>query len=387
MSFFEQNPDGYDNVQGPSVTAKIFEKRLLLAAKLNNEPWKQREELKAFRTQLLDLLHQQVANLEKQSIQVRPHLKMIHRLEDRSVWGFLESHERKEIVRELAGIIPAELEEDESIRRFDLLMLTLMHERMDGVLGEKKTKELVIGFGEHLHAKQQIPKVKAALSSIEKVIAEEFWMAPPIMELEDIRVQMRDLMPLIERKKRAPVYTDFEDEFGKVEIDEVVSGEPVIDKERYLRKIRKFIEEHGNHLIIRKIRNAKPLTESEVETLEKLLLEVDPAISAEEFQELVDGKLDLIRFVREVSGLSRSTVIGKFEEFLKDQRLSATQIQFIEMMIEYYSKKGHLEIGTLYEPPFEFLDPDGIDGAFRDNANVIDLLIDRVKELNEIKTA
>ncbi len=55
------------------------------------------------------------------------------------------------------------------------------------------------------------------------------------------------------------------------------------------------------------------------------------------------------------------------------------------MMIEYYSRKGHLEIGNLYEPPFDFIDSEGIDGAFRTNAEVIDLLIDRVKELNEVK--
>ncbi len=385
FEFFEQNPEGFDTTQGASVTAKVFEKRLLLTTKLKNEPYKHQEELQEFRTTLLDQLHQQVANLEKQSIQVRPHLKMIHRLEDRAVWVSLESHERKEIVRELGEIIPAELEEDEMTRRFDLLMLTLIHERMDGVLVEKKTKEIVIGFGEHLYAKKHIPSIKAALPSIEKVITEDFWVSPPVIELEEIRIEVRDLMHLIEKKKRAPVYTNFADEFGDVEIDDIIAGDPVIDKDRYLRKIRKFIEEHGHNLVIDKIRNAQPLTEKDVETLEKLLLEVDPAITAEEFHELIGGKLDLIKFVREVSGLSRSVVIEKFEEFLKDQRLSSTQINFIEMMIEFYSRKGHLEISNLYEPPFDFLDPEGIDGAFRENAEVVDLLVERVKELNEVK--
>lgn len=385
FEFFEENPDGYENVQGPSVTAKIFEKRLLLSAKLTHEPWKHREELQEYRKHLLDVLHQQIANLEKQSVHVRPHLRIIHRLEDRSIWDHLESHERKEIVRELAELIPAELEEDESTRRFDLLMLTLQHEKIDGVIAKKKTKGIAIEVGEHLYSKRHIPKVADSLSAVKKVISDEFWIAPPIIELEEIRSQLRDLVPLIEKKSRAPVYTDFEDEFGDVDIGDVKVSESVFNKERYQRRIRKFIEEHKNNLIIQKIRNAQPLTDKEVNSLEKLLLEVDPSVSAEEFQELIGGKLDLIRFVRDVSGLSRELVIDKFEEFLRDQQLSATQIQFIEMMIEMYLEKGHLDIGTLYEPPFEFIDPDGIDGAFNDKSNVVDLLIDRVKELNEVK--
>lgn len=385
FEFFEQNPDGFDTNKGPSITAQIFEKRLLLSAKLKNDPYKHQEELKEYRTQLLDLLHQHVANLEKQSVQVRPQLKIIHRLEDRAVWEFLESHERKEVVSKLAELIPAELSEDEMSRRFDLLMLTVQHQRMDGVLNEKKTKEIVIGFGEHLFAKKHIPSIKKVLPVITKIISEDFWVAPPIIELEEIRIQVRDLMHLIEKKSRAPVYTDFEDVFGDVEIDDIIAGDPIINKDRYLRKIRKFIQEHGNNLVIQKIRNATPLTVQDVKTLEQLLIEVDPAISVDEFHELVGGDLDLIRFVRDVSGLSRSTVIAKFEEFLVDQQLSANQIQFIEQMIEFYTQKGHLEIANLYEPPFDFIDANGIDGVFRDNANVVDILIERVKDLNEVR--
>ncbi|MBO6794719.1 MAG: DEAD/DEAH box helicase family protein [Balneolaceae bacterium] len=385
FEFFEQNPEGFDTTQSASVSAQIFEKRLLLTAKLKNEPYKHQEELKAYRTQLLDLLHQQIANLEKQSIQVRPHLRIIHRLEDRAVWEHLESHERKEIVRELAELIQPELNEDETARRFDLLMLTLMHERMDGVLGQKKTKEIVIGFGEHLYEKRHIPAVKQALTSVEKIITEDFWVAPPIIELEEIRKEVRELIQLIEKKKRAPVYTDFQDTFGDIEIDDVIATSPLIDKDRYLRKIRKFIEEHGNNLVIEKIRNAQPLTDKDVETLEQLLLEVDPAISADEFHELVGGELDLIRFVREVSGLERQAVMQKFGEFLSDQRLSSTQIQFVEQMIEFFTQKGHLEISNLYEPPFDFIDEQGIDGVFRDKAKVIDILVERIKEMNEVK--
>ena len=57
FEFFDKNPEGYDTVAGASITAKIFEKRLLLTAKLKNEPHNKVEELQEYRTWLLDLLH------------------------------------------------------------------------------------------------------------------------------------------------------------------------------------------------------------------------------------------------------------------------------------------------------------------------------------------
>ncbi len=385
FEFFEQNPDGYDTTAQASVTAKIFEKRLVLTAKLTNEPYNREEDLQAYRTELLDLLHQQVSNLERQSVQVRPKLRLVDKLSERAVWEHLQAQERNEIVRELAELIPADIEEDEMTRRFDLLMLTLQHEVTDGVLQEKKTKEIAMEMGEHLYSKRHIPAIKNVLPSVEKVISDTFWESPKSTDIDEIRRQLRDLMHLIEKKSRAPVYTDFEDEFGDVEIEDSVAAEPAINKDRYLRKIRKFIEEHGNHLVIEKIRKAKPLTDKDIESLEQFLLESDPGISREEFHELIGEEMELIKFVRSISGLERKAVIQQFEEFLRDKRLSATQIQFIEQMIEFYTEKGHLDVANLYEPPFDFIDEDGIEGVFSDRDNVIDMLIEKVEELNEVR--
>jgi type I restriction enzyme R subunit len=320
-------------------------------------------------------------------VQVRPKLQLVDRLSERAVWDHLQSGERKEILKELAGLIPPNIDEDEMTRRFDLLMLTLQHQLLDEVLAEKKTKETVIELGEHLYSKRHIPAVKKVLPDVEQSISEEFWVSPALTDLEEIRTQLRDLMHLIERKKRAPVYTDFEDEFSEVEIDDSFAADPAINKERYLRKIRKFIEEHSSHLIIEKIRNAKPLTDQDIDTLQKFLLDSDPAISSDEFHEIIGEELELIKFVRSVSGLKRERVIQEFEEFLQDNRLSSNQIQFIEQMIEFYAQKGNLEIANLYEPPFDFIDEDGIDGVFDGRGNIIDMLVSKVRELNDIKTA
>jgi len=385
FEFFEEYPEGYETTSSTSITARIFEQRLSLTSKLTNEPYNQDEALQEYRTELLNLLHQQVSNLDHQSIQVRPHLKLVHKLEERSVWEHLESGERNEIVRKLARVIPPNLDEDERTRRYDLLMLNLQHQVLDGVLQKSNLKENAIRIAEILYNKKHIPAVKNVLPSIQQSMSEEFWESPHPAEMDEIRADLRDLMHLIDAKDKTIAFTDFEDQLSDPEFEEGIAGEPVINKDRYLRKIRTFIEEHSNHLVIEKIRKAKPLTDKDLETLEQFLLESDPGISLEEFHELVGKNLKVVEFVRSVSGLNRETVVKEFGQFLQNNRLSSNQIQFIEQMIEFYTEKGHLDVANLYEPPFDFIDEDGLDGVFENNAKIIDLLVEKVRRLNMIK--
>jgi len=387
FEFFDENPDGFESTGGQSVSAQIFEKRLLLAGKLRNEPYKHDEELQEYRERLLDVLHQQINNLERQSVQVRPHLKLVHKMEDRGIWEHLESQERKEIVKKLAEIIPVDINEHELSRRFDLLMLVLQHEQIDGVLQEKSTKETVIGFAEHLWQKRHIPAIKRVKQTLEKVMNEEFWKKPGIIELDAVRVQLREIMNLIDRKRQAPVFTDFKDEFSDPVEIEFKASDSAIDPARYRRKMKKFIEEHRNNLIIEKIRNAQPLTEKEIDSLEQFLIEADPSVNPDDFREIVGGGMELVKFIRTASGLDRKAVMKQFEEFLQDSQLSSNQIGFIDQMIEFYTQKGHLDVANLYEPPFNFIDENGIEGVFDGQGVIIDILVNKVRELNDIKTA
>lgn len=385
FEFFDQNPEGFDVSSTPSVSALIFEKRLLLASKINKPPHSNDDSNVRYRTELLDLLHSQVSSLEKQSIQVRPYLSLINRLSERSVWEFLESLERKEIVSNLAELIQVNIDEDESVRRFDLLLLVLQHELVDAILHDRNTKDKLVQLAAQLWPKRHIPAIKIVEKLLEEILDDAFWIDLSVLKLEEVRSKMRNLIHLIDRKNRAPVYTNFADIFE--ESEEILDGltEPTIDEKLYRRKIEKFIEEHKNNLIIEKVRNAQPLTETDIDNLEKLLLQVDPNVPLETFRELIGGKLDLIKFIRSVTGLKREAVMKEFEDFLNDTRLSATQIQFLQQMIEFYTKKGHLEVANLYEPPFNFINEDGVDGVFSDNAKIIDLLIGKVTSLNEIK--
>jgi type I restriction enzyme R subunit len=97
--------------------------------------------------------------------------------------------------------------------------------------------------------------------------------------------------------------------------------------------------------------------------------------------------MELVKFIRTASGLDRKAVMKQFEEFLQDSQLSSNQIGFIDQMIEFYTQKGHLDVANLYEPPFNFIDENGIEGVFNGQGVIIDILVNKVRELNDIKTA
>src|SRR5699024_9413946 len=106
------------------------------------------------------------------------------------------------------------------------------------------------------------------------------------------------------------------------------------------------------------------LTDRDIETLEKFLIQADPNVTTDDFYEILGEGMELIKFIRSSTGLSRDAVYQEFEDFLQDKRLSSTQIQFIQQMIEFYTQNGRLNVANLYEPPFSFIDEDGIEGVF-----------------------
>lgn len=388
FEFFNQNPDGYEPSTEVSLSSKIFSLRLELAYKLLNEPYNKNEELKKYRVQLLDELHQLITSLPKESVQVRQHLSMIDRLQPRSVWDYLKSGERKEIASKLGDIVQIGFGDDELSRRFDHMLLIMEHEYVDKTLDNSNNKQRLIRLADHLRSKRHIPVIADKISTLELAISEEFWDEPSISGLEKIRIDIRTLMRLVDSNKKKPVYTNFQDEFGEsieYEINKETAFDESIILKRYKEKLLHFIEEHKNHLVIEKVRGVKPLTKKDVETLEKLLLEADPNVTKEEFHNVVGADLNLISFIRSIAGLSEDILNEKFGEFLSDNRLSANQIQFIRQMMKSYLVQGRLEIGALYEEPFNAIYQDGIDGVFRDEAKIADLLIERVKELNDIK--
>ena len=80
-------------------------------------------------------------------------------------------------------------------------------------------------------------------------------------------------------------------------------------------------------------------------------------------------------------GLDRQAVQAAFSKYLQGSTYNEKQIRFVEMLIEHLTQNGVLDAAQLYEPPFNQIHFEGIDGVFSDGD--ADNIFEVVETFNE----
>jgi type I restriction enzyme R subunit len=218
---------------------------------------------------------------------------------------------------------------------------------------------LIAGLLEEL---QNIPMVTAELSLILEVQTDEYWQDITVPMLETVRRRLRSLIKLIEYKKRSIVYSDFEDEIGGGDAIEV-SGVPVgTDMDRFRAKARQFLKANQSHIAVLKLYRNEPLTPTDLGELERIFVEA--GIGTPEEIERIRREEGLGLFVRSLVGLDRAAAKRALDGFCEGRKLTAHQLEFIDMMIEHLTARGAMDPRLLYESPFTDIDPLGVAGIF-----------------------
>ncbi len=134
------------------------------------------------------------------------------------------------------------------------------------------------------------------------------------------------------------VFTDFEDEIGEEPGKyDIVKSDPKLKD--YRKKVQRFINEHRDHVTIRRLRNNEPVSPTDVAALEDILFAEDGAIPRDEYEQLF-GEKPLGVLVRSVARLSRKAAKEAFSEFLSKVPLHPDQMAFLDEVVEYLVKNG-----------------------------------------------
>jgi type I restriction enzyme R subunit len=276
------------------------------------------------------------------------------------------------LINEIAGLPSGVSADDIEARMFDLIALRMQIALAEG--GEtalEKDRQRVVSIAMSLEEKPAIPAVRAQ---------PEFWQGIQLADLEDMRLRLRGLMPLLDRKKRHIVYTDFKDEVLGVRSEEVIVL-PSMTGAQYEKKVRDFLRSHQDDDVIRRLRLNEPLSAADLARLEQILV----AIGAEDGKSLLAGLLSrseaptLAYFVRSLVGLDRSAAQATFAEYLSDRRLTSRQMRFIELIVEQLTARGVIEASALYEPPFSDVHVGGPDELFAGHETVIEGIFDKLR--------
>mgnify|MGYP006296725663 CR=1 FL=1 len=148
--------------------------------------------------------------------------------------------------------------------------------------------------------------------------------------------------------------------------------------------VRNYLQSHLDHLVIHRLRSNQPLTDSDLQGLEKTLVEIGEDDGPTLLSNLLarSGAPSLPWFVRSLVGLDRAAAQEAFSQLLNDRSLTAPQIRFVELIIDQLTARGVMSADALYEPPFTHLHAGGPDALFAGNETVIDGIFETLEEIH-----
>jgi type I restriction enzyme R subunit len=399
LEFFNQNPDLTDGAVGASLSQRLFAARVELIGALDGLHPTGRpgvfsasqttpsmvadgdgpaDEARALRNDLADGLRAAVQGMNLDNFLVRPKRRLVEKYVAAEAWSRLGLEDQAELVHDLAGLPTSVVDDDIAAKQFDALVLRTQLSVLRAEASFAGLRDKIIALASLLEEKSNIPMVARELAFIQEIQSEDFWQDVTAPMLEAVRRRLRALIKLIEIKKRPIIRTHFEDEIGAgVEIE--LQGASVgADMDRFRRKARHFLEENASHIAILKLRRNEALTPTDLSELERIFLQAGVAEPEDLDRLRPDGGLGL--FVRSLVGLDREAAKEAFAAFMDGRALSASQIEFLNMVIDHLTERGQMDPGLLYESPFTDFDPLGVSGIFSlADTNAMIAILDDVK--------
>ena len=379
FDFFRENPAGIEGRGGVPLGTRLFRSRVQLLTLVQATPDLDPDTTLA--GALTTQLHGEVAAMNRENFIVRMHLEAVDRFRERTTWEQLSDADREVLQREVAGL-PSEVETDEiESRMFDLTALRMQVALAEGNMSAVEShRQRMVEIAMLLEEKTTIPAVKAQLEFLASMQESGFWEGVDLHGLEALRLRLRRLVPFLDKKKQKIVYTDFQDQVIGVRDEEVVQM-PKMTGVQYEKKVKAYLKNHLDHIVIHRLRTNQPLTATDLLGLERTLAE----IGEDDGQTLLTGLLarseapSLAHFVRNMVGMDRAAAQRAFSGFLSDQSLTPPQIRFVEMVIDQLTARGVMEASALYEPPFSNLHAGGPEALFGGKKNVIEGIFDTLK--------
>ena len=391
LEFFSQNPDFSEGSATEPLSTRLFKARLEMIAELDRRvasehhvaepraPYGDQLSEAQLRAELAGFLHQRVAAMNLDNFVVRPQRKSVEKFAKLASWHTLDGDSFTELGDCVAGL-PTELgDDDEDAKRFDMLVLRTQLAILQAKPDFQTLKERLQAIASALEAQEAIPAIKAQMVLIQSIASEEWWEGVTVAMLEAARKKLRLLIKLIEKGQKNVIYTDFEDELGDgttIDLPGVGTG---MNLAKFKDKARQFLRAHESHLSLQRLRRNQPLTPSDLEELGRMLVQAGG--SAEVIKQATEQSHGLGIFIRSLVGLDRETAKQAFSQFVVGTTATASQLEFIDLIVQYLTENGVMDAARLYESPFTDISQQGPEAVF--SASKVTEMVRVLEEIRE----
>jgi type I restriction enzyme R subunit len=140
----------------------------------------------------------------------------------------------------------------------------------------------------------------------------------------------------------------------------------------FLDAYSEYLQTHQDNLVLHKLRNNLPLTESDVHHLENLLWH---ELGTEEDYHQAFGDQPLVHFVAGLVGLDCSAALKMFSEFISGQ------MEFVQWVLDHIVENGSIDKTLLNDHPF--IKHGSIIDLFAPKLDIAREIVKRIDKMNE----
>ena len=288
-------------------------------------------------------------------------MQYVDKYYDKATWGGLSPVMVKEAKVHLLPLLDSGLGGDHLAIAFDIRMYyiekaLLQTGTVNGAAEYIKTMRMIAQY--LLGEKASVPQVLAKAAELKELMGDAFWEAPSVPEIEKKRESLRDLMQFLKGSGRKKFDIDIDDTMDDADYQ---PDDTMIDIRTYREKVIDYLAENSDSPVIRKIHNLEPITNDDLQELERILWH--ELGTQQEYVETTNIG-NLAAFVRSLIGLNQEAVNEKFGEYLSGNLLNSQQQEFVQTIISYVRENGDVELSDLVNTdPFNNYDLNEIFGV------------------------
>ena len=294
------------------------------------------------------LLHKDVNGIVKERKDARTFWSIIEPFRDKDRWTCISDVDVLRL-KEIGKLIPED-DDDESAKKFDVIMLHLQLSHVDTTVRVGKFKQMVVNIAANLEKKGTVPAVMANIGTIRSVQKQHFWDNESLESLERVRKVLRDLIKLLdENRKTEKFIIDIEDTYDTVE-----GGEDFTIQTTYKQRVVDYLAKNTDNPTLRKIQDFEQLTSADFAELERIFFE--ELGKKDDFEELANGRPyrnNVAAFIRVINGIDRKKALQIYQNFIDGKSLTSTQELYLKNILDYVSVNGDIENRNFMEFPLK----------------------------------